>query len=170
MFNKACRHTKMCHHDQKVGHKISQNHQKSMPTLSAADTGVNITPVSNTTHSGWLSTAASTPSSSIAHALDTDAFAVGPPDALETDAFTVDPPPISVHRTHTLPVPRPRTPRMKFAKCGIRATKAFFLHPDKVEMYPTLSGTVYFDGKIDQCHEKRMLIMYFIGQRWLVYP
>ena len=100
-----------------------------MPTLSASDSGVNLMPVSN-------------------------ACDVAPPVALATDTFAVAPPSIPAHHTPTLPVPRPRTPRMKFAKCGIRATKAFFLHPDKVEMYPTLSDTVYFDGKIDQCPRK----------------
>ena len=37
------------------------------------------------------------------------------------------------------------------AKCGIRATKAFFLHPDKIGMHPDLFDSTYLDGKIDQC-------------------
>ena len=59
-----------------VGHKISHHIQKAMPTLSTTDSGVNITPVSNT-------------------------FDVAPPVAFETDGFAVAPPPISAHHTPT---------------------------------------------------------------------
>ena len=113
-----------------------------MPTLSATDASVNLKSSPITTHTGCdvaqLSAAVGAASSSIAAALETNAFNVAPPN-------------IPPNVTPTRRVPCTRTPRMKFAKCGIWATKSFFLKPDKAGMYSKLSDTIYLDGKIDQC-------------------
>ena len=75
-----------------------------MSTYSATNSGVNLTQVSNTTHSGYgvaqLSAAAGAASSSIAASLDTDAN-VAHPVALETYAFDVAPPAIAANHTPT---------------------------------------------------------------------